>query len=40
MIIIIECILEITKKAFGDQIETENRGAFLNRIKEITLETF
>ncbi|CAD8162442.1 unnamed protein product [Paramecium pentaurelia] len=35
-----KCIMDITKKAFGDQIETDNRGTFLNRIKEITLETF
>ncbi|CAK92249.1 unnamed protein product (macronuclear) [Paramecium tetraurelia] len=35
-----KCIIDITKKAFGEQIEIENRGAFLNRIKEITLEAF
>ncbi|CAD8126449.1 unnamed protein product [Paramecium sonneborni] len=35
-----QCLLDITKQVLGEQIDRENRGAVLNRIKEITLETF
>ncbi|CAD8127503.1 unnamed protein product [Paramecium sonneborni] len=35
-----QCLLDITKQVLREQIDRENRGAVLNRIKEITLETF
>ncbi|CAD8211478.1 unnamed protein product [Paramecium octaurelia] len=35
-----QCLVDITKQILGEQMDRENRVAVLNRIKEITLETF
>ncbi|CAD8114985.1 unnamed protein product [Paramecium primaurelia] len=35
-----QCLIDITKQVLGEQMDRENRVAILNRIKEITLETF